>query len=74
MIKETTCPLCNGPMVRRTARADGRKFWGCARFPECRGTRNTDGEATGRTKDDGQGEATGAPSERWRLNDRRRWE
>jgi ssDNA-binding Zn-finger/Zn-ribbon topoisomerase 1 len=32
-------------MVRRTAKADGRKFWGCASFPACRGTRNTDGES-----------------------------
>ncbi len=37
------CPLCDGPMVLREARQGstaGRKFWGCARFPDCRGTRN----------------------------------
>ena len=36
------CPMCNGPMVRRTARRGaraGRPFWGCSRYPSCRGTR-----------------------------------
>jgi Topoisomerase DNA binding C4 zinc finger len=36
------CPLCNGSMVRRTARRGrrrGSQFWGCSRFPNCRGKR-----------------------------------
>jgi restriction system protein len=36
-----TCPVCGGAMVRRTARRGpnaGAEFFGCARFPECRGT------------------------------------
>jgi hypothetical protein len=36
------CPLCNSPMILRQARRGsnaGRTFWGCARFPDCRGTR-----------------------------------
>lgn len=41
----TPCPDCGGAMLRRTNRASGQKFWGCARFPECRGTRDTDGVA-----------------------------
>ena len=35
------CPACNGTMVQRTARQGanaGRDFWGCSRYPECRGT------------------------------------
>ncbi len=36
------CPACDASMVRRTAlkgtRA-GSQFWGCSRFPVCRGTR-----------------------------------
>jgi ssDNA-binding Zn-finger/Zn-ribbon topoisomerase 1 len=33
------CPCCNGPMIIRTNRQDGRRFLGCMRFPACRGTR-----------------------------------
>jgi restriction system protein len=35
------CPLCHGPMVLRTARKGsqtGSQFWGCAGYPDCRGT------------------------------------
>lgn len=38
-----TCPSCGARMVRRTARRgsrSGRQFWGCSRYPSCRGTRN----------------------------------
>jgi DNA-binding helix-hairpin-helix protein with protein kinase domain len=37
-----TCPGCRSAMVRRTARRGrhrGRQFWGCSRYPICRGTR-----------------------------------
>jgi DNA-binding helix-hairpin-helix protein with protein kinase domain len=37
------CPHCGGRMVLRTARRGrgaGRKFYGCARYPGCRGTRS----------------------------------
>ena len=40
-----TCPKCNSPMVRRTARHGkraGQTFWGCSTFPACRGTRSAD--------------------------------
>jgi restriction system protein len=36
------CPLCAGLMVVRTARrgeAAGSQFWGCSRYPDCRGSR-----------------------------------
>lgn len=36
------CPRCGSPMVERTAKSGsnaGKKFWGCSRFPACRGTR-----------------------------------
>lgn len=35
------CPRCSSTMVWRKARTGswtGREFWGCSRFPECRGT------------------------------------
>ena len=37
------CPRCDGQMRLRVARQGnnaGRSFWGCVRFPECRGTRD----------------------------------
>jgi restriction system protein len=36
------CPICGASMVKRTARKGpnaGQAFWGCTRFPTCRGTR-----------------------------------
>jgi restriction system protein len=36
------CPLCQSPMVRRVAKKGlnaGSQFWGCSKFPACRGTR-----------------------------------
>ena len=36
------CPLCGEPMALRTARKGqhaGSQFWGCSRYPQCKGTR-----------------------------------
>jgi restriction system protein len=36
------CPTCGAPMVKRVAKRganSGQPFWGCSRYPECRGTR-----------------------------------
>ena len=36
-----TCPRCQSVMVLRTAKRGkgiGQKFWGCSKFPKCRGT------------------------------------
>lgn len=38
---QPSCPKCGSKMVKRTARRGqnaGNEFWGCARYPECRGT------------------------------------
>jgi DNA-binding helix-hairpin-helix protein with protein kinase domain len=38
-----TCPVCNSSMVRRQARKGpraGSSFWGCSRYPQCKGVRN----------------------------------
>jgi len=38
IIKTTVrCPSCNSFMVVRTRRSDGNQFYGCSRFPRCRG-------------------------------------
>ena len=37
------CPKCGSSMVERTATSGsnaGKAFWGCSRFPACRGVRN----------------------------------
>ena len=37
---QPTCPKCGNDMVLRTAKSganQGEKFWGCSRFPQCRG-------------------------------------
>ncbi|MDO8769381.1 MAG: restriction endonuclease [Burkholderiaceae bacterium] len=39
---EPVCPQCGAEMVRRTARKGknaGGEFWGCSKFPTCRGVR-----------------------------------
>ncbi|HET8869550.1 MAG TPA: topoisomerase DNA-binding C4 zinc finger domain-containing protein, partial [Aquabacterium sp.] len=36
-----TCPKCHADMKLRQARKGpqaGHEFWGCSRFPDCRGT------------------------------------
>lgn len=40
--KNPACPKCGETMVRRRAKrgeAAGSEFWGCARYPQCRGIR-----------------------------------
>ena len=37
---EPACPHCSSPMVRRVAKSGenaGKEFWGCTKFPACRG-------------------------------------
>lgn len=33
-----TCPRCKSKMILRTARQTGTQFWGCTKYPDCRGT------------------------------------
>lgn len=33
------CPICGNPVAVRENKKDGQKFYGCIRFPHCRGTR-----------------------------------
>ncbi len=46
--KESTlpaCPVCGKPMALRTSRkgkSPGEQFWGCSRYPTCKGTRKLD--------------------------------
>ena len=36
-VRGPSCPECEGEM-RRRANKSGEPFWGCARYPLCRGT------------------------------------
>lgn len=41
-VADLSCPLCHSPMVVRVAKRGGKagnSFFGCSRFPDCRGTR-----------------------------------
>ncbi len=38
VLTDTKCPRCSSPMILRSGRRG--KFYGCSRFPYCRGTRN----------------------------------
>lgn len=75
-IENVKCPECRGPMTSRANRATGQRFWGCNKYPKCKGTRNTDGEvsrpASSRPTND-LVEDGFLPSERQRDHDRRRW-
>lgn len=69
------CPLCSAPMVSRKNNATGQRFWGCSKFPTCKGTRDTDGEPPRQARPAAEPDHDrGLPSERRRANDRRRWE
>lgn len=40
---ELKCPDCGSDMKLRTNRQNGDKFWGCTKYPKCRGTRDENG-------------------------------
>lgn len=39
------CPDCGSHMISRLNKKSNRRFWGCSKFPECKGTRDTDGRS-----------------------------
>jgi ssDNA-binding Zn-finger/Zn-ribbon topoisomerase 1 len=43
MIENLKCPDCGGKMISRLNKAKQQRFWGCADYPKCKGTRDTDG-------------------------------
>jgi hypothetical protein len=45
LIQTPTCPRCNGGMIKRVAKKglnQGQTFFGCSKFPKCRGVVNID--------------------------------
>lgn len=44
IIKTPTCPICGCNMILRTAKkgpTPGNKFYGCSRYPKCKGIINS---------------------------------
>jgi restriction system protein len=40
-VHSLACPICNSVMIKRTAKrgaTTGSQFWGCSKYPNCRGT------------------------------------
>jgi hypothetical protein len=42
-----SCPECDAKMLLRTNKTKGNQFWGCPKFPACRGVRELDGSVRG---------------------------
>lgn len=76
--QNVTCPECGGEMVSRLNRRDNSRFWGCQKYPECKGTRSVDGEerkprcAIQYTDEAGTTHDV-SPSQSWRERDKSRW-
>jgi len=43
-LKVPVCPVCNCAMRLRENKKTGHKFYGCLQYPNCRGTRPTNGK------------------------------
>ena len=39
---DPVCPLCGGEMMLRKRKSDGKSFYGCKRYPACRGIKNVE--------------------------------
>jgi ssDNA-binding Zn-finger/Zn-ribbon topoisomerase 1 len=69
MPNNLTCPICGGPMVSRLTKqgqglwAAPQRFWGCAKFPNCRGTRDTDGLSRAERAREADEDFTGNPQD-----------
>lgn len=76
--QNVTCPDCGGEMVSRLNRRENSRFWGCKKYPDCKGTRNVDGDERkprcAIQYTDEQGETHDVlPSQGWSDRDKSRW-
>jgi len=55
-LENLKCPKCAGPMVPRSNRSDGTKFWGCKAYPNCKGTRDSMGMSKDERDEEYEGE------------------
>lgn len=42
---DVKCPLCSSPMLIRTRKGDQHQFYGCSKFPRCRGTKSIEAKS-----------------------------
>lgn len=59
------CPLCGAPMKLRTAQRGqnrGNEFWGCTRYPTCKGTRPVESQSNNKpsAKEENEGKSSSA--------------
>jgi ssDNA-binding Zn-finger/Zn-ribbon topoisomerase 1 len=64
--ENVTCPECGGRMVSRLNSQQNSRFWGCADYPRCKGTRNADGESREQRWRDPEAEPDEPKPSRWR--------
>ena len=56
-VRKPSCPECNSEMILRIAKKGkyaGQKFWGCVRFPDCRGVHSCDQDNVKNLKTEGR--------------------
>lgn len=58
------CPDCDGPMLSRLNAATRDRFWGCRKYPQCKGTRDNQGRSKAERERDA-GEEERRPKPRW---------
>ena len=47
--RNVLCPVCGNRMVLRRSKRDGNQFWGCSKYPGCRGIRQVAEEVEDRS-------------------------
>lgn len=68
-IETPDCPKCGASMIIRISTLTRVRFWGCTDYPACAETLPVVEGETALRRDD-----PSLPSDRFRTNDKRRWE
>ena len=45
VLEDVECPDCGSRMISRKNSKNGDMFWGCSKYPKCRGTRDSEGKS-----------------------------
>jgi ssDNA-binding Zn-finger/Zn-ribbon topoisomerase 1 len=73
ILYDPLCPDCGGEMRLRRNKETHESFWGCAEYPECKGTRSVEVRAEDRPEDRPDNQPDEMPSDRYRRADKNRW-
>lgn len=78
VVENVKCPTCGGDMISRKGQYG--TFWGCKKYPSCRGTRDSMGRSKEEREKERENEKSsenntvlGSPSERYSENDKFRF-